>query len=91
MISAGMRKRRTNEEEEEHCNMKITDNESAIRAMTSDLRSTLRLLNGACRDHRIEPRDGCAYLKEHKHGCRSCRIGRLKERIKSHLEVIGGC
>ena len=46
--------------------MKIIDNESAIRTMTSDLKSTLRLLNGACRDRRIEPRDGCAYLKEHK-------------------------
>lgn len=71
--------------------MKIIDNESAIRTMMSDLKSTLRLLNGACRDRRIEPRDGCAYLKEHKHGCRSCRIGRLKERIKSHLEAIEGC
>lgn len=68
--------------------MKIIDNESAIRTMMSDLKSTLRLLNGACRDHRIAPRDGCAYLKEHKHGCRSCRIGRLKERIKSHLDAI---
>ena len=71
--------------------MKITDNESAINAMISDLKSTIRILNGACRGHRIAPRDGCAYLKEHKHGCRSCRIGRLKERIKAHLEEIGEC
>lgn len=68
--------------------MKITDNESAINAMMLDLKSTLRLLNGACRDHRIAPRDGCAYLKEHKDGCRSCQIGRLKKRIKTHLQQL---
>lgn len=69
--------------------MKITDMESACYVMRLDLKAALHCLNGACKDHRIAPRDGCAYLKEHKKGCDSCRIGRLKKRIKAHLEEIG--
>lgn len=64
--------------------------DEVIAVLIADLKAAKRMLHGACKDGRIEPRDGCGYVKTWLKGkCKACPVHKLINRIKEHLLLCG--